>query len=640
MNVFLVICAIFNPVCIIYFLNKLYFKENNFSFFKYIISFSIYNGFIGWLIYFIIYLGLLNHYTILSLYLIFFLLSFFTFIKSKYYKNFALPKINNVSFHFLFLIFILLIIILGNFFESLAPLTNYDTLAYHLPIPFEIIDKNSFAVPDRALTGYQPLLSHMIFIQYLILGGEDLLRFFILICNGVFFLTTYHFFRLKLNSKYSLISTLILITIPIYIYSSSNGNIEILSLIFVMALLCYLNNFKFRSKYFYLVPALLIGFYASSKLFGLLLFGAFIVFLFIRKFNFYQIFGYIIVFLVVSFQWYFFIFIKTGSPFFPIFYDLLGISDLSFWDINQNEYFKNQIYDLNKKGLFKLLNFFIYPINLLIFPIDSYGGIKLSYGFIFLFSLPIIIYTLRKNIHSIFSNDYFLISILFYILWYIAGSTLFFRYLMPVFIPLIIINFTWYINKLLELNYKFLLYFSLYVTLFLHFTLFSLNNFNYFKYIINNESDMSFYQRNVPYFDAINWTNNNIPDGTNILSDIRAFRYLSNKNIFVIQPLLQNKINISTNLNNSEKFYNQIRTLDIEYIISKDNLNLDSGLKKNSTYNHHVTNLFINDCIKLIKKLKVNDFGSRAINAFVEKKDNFIINIYKLNSLNCNIKID
>ena len=141
MNVFLVICAIFNPVCIIYFLNKLYFKENNFSFFKYIISFSIYNGFIGWLIYFIIYLGLLNHYTILSLYLIFFLLSFFTFIKSKYYKNFALPKINNVSFHFLFLIFILLIIILGNFFESLAPLTNYDTLAYHLPIPFEIIDK-------------------------------------------------------------------------------------------------------------------------------------------------------------------------------------------------------------------------------------------------------------------------------------------------------------------------------------------------------------------------------------------------------------------------------------------------------------------------------------------------------------------
>ena len=97
----------------------------------------------------------------------------------------------------------------------------------------------------------------------------------------------------------------------------------------------------------------------------------------------------------------------------------------------------------------------------------------------------------------------------------------------------------------------------------------SLNNFNYLKFIIEKETKKEFYRRNVPYFDAIDWINKNIYTDGVILSDIRAFRYFSKNKILVIQPLLQNKINISTNMNNSKLFFNQLNEQNISYIIRK-----------------------------------------------------------------------
>ena len=78
------------------------------------------------------------------------------------------------------ILFVCIFVIIGDLLESWSPLTNYDTLAYHLSIPTKIIENNFLLIPERALTGLQPLLTHMIFIPMLFLGEEQLLRYFFL----------------------------------------------------------------------------------------------------------------------------------------------------------------------------------------------------------------------------------------------------------------------------------------------------------------------------------------------------------------------------------------------------------------------------------------------------------------------------
>ena len=176
------------------------------------------------------------------------------------------------------------------------------------------------------------------------------------------------------------------------------------------------------------------------------------------------------------------------------------------------------------------------------------------------------------------------------------------------------------------------MFLSLICVLFFQIGLASLNNFNYLKYIIEKETKKEFYKRNVPYFDAIDWINNNIYTDGVILSDIRAFRYFSNNEILVIQPLLQNKINISTNMDNSKLFFNQLSEQNISYIIRKKNDNLF----KKSSYDHHIITLYESNCLNHVKNLIVNDFGSRTLNTFKRKNNNFEIQLYKVKD-RCNI---
>ena len=130
--------------------------------------------------------------------------------------------------------------------ESWSPLTNYDTLAYHLSIPTKIIENNFLLIPERALTGLQPLLTHMIFIPMLFLGEEQLLRYFFFTCEILIFILVYKYFREKLSVNLSLLLSLTIITLPVFIYSAGNGNIEIVNIIFLLSFFIYFELKKIK----------------------------------------------------------------------------------------------------------------------------------------------------------------------------------------------------------------------------------------------------------------------------------------------------------------------------------------------------------------------------------------------------------
>ena len=632
MEFIFVICILVLPIsilhlCNIFFFNKIY----KFNYNLYFMSFAIFYGLIGWLFFFISYFQLINFQLINSLFLILFFTSLLIFYRFRYFN--LIPKIKNFKTNtkFWLIIFLCTFVVIGDFLECLSPLTNYDTLAYHLTIPTKIIESNLFLIPERALTGFQPLLTHMIFIPLLFFGEEQLLRYFFFTCEILIFIFAYKYFREKLSINLSLLLSLIIITLPVFVYSAGNGNIEIINLIFLLSFFIYfdLKKNKKINDFYQVMPAILIGFYASSKLFGVILFFTYIIFLIINKYKIKQIISYIGIFTFISFQWYLFIFLKTGTPLFPVFYEFLGSKELSFWDIEQNIFFYDQINNDNQSFFLKLITFFVYPFNIFIFPLEKYGGFQLSYGIIFIFSFPILFsylneFKLSKIKKMLFRKEYFQIIIIFYVIWYFFGSTLYFRYLTPIIYPLIILHLSWYFGYLIQLKYKKLMFLTLSCVIFFQISLASLHNFNYLKFFIEKETSKEFYKRNVPYYDAINWINNNINTDGVILSDIRAFRYFSKNKILVVQPLLQNKINISTNTDNSKLFFDQLIDQNISHIIRKKN----SNLFKKSSYDYHIITLFKKKCLDLVENLIVNDFGSRTINTFKKKENNFEIQLY------------
>ena len=640
MELIFVISFLILPISILHLCNIFLFnKKYRLNYNLYFMSFTIFYGFIGWLFFFVSYLKLINFQFLYSLFLIFLITSLFIIYRYKYYKFFPKIKSFNSSIKFWLIVFLYTIVVVGDFLESLSPLTNYDTLAYHLTIPSKITENNLFLIPERALTGFQPLLTHMIFIPLLFFGDEQLLRYFFFTCEILILIFAYKHFRKKLSLNLSLLLSLIIITLPVFIYSAGSGNIEMINIIFLLSLFIYFDlkkNIKNIDKY-QIIPAILIGFYAASKLFGIILFGAYLIFLIFNKYKIKEIISFIGIFTIVSFQWYLFMFLKTGTPIFPVFYEFLGNGELSFWDIDQNNYFKDKINNTNKSFFLKITTFFLYPLNVFIFPLDKYGGIQLSYGFIYIFSFPILFFYFYKYKFSkiktiILKKEYFQIALIFYIIWYLFGSTLYFRYLAPIIYPLIILHLSWYFNFLNQIKYKKLMFVSLAFVISFQICLSSIQNFNYLKFFIDKESTKEFYRRNVPYFDAIDWINKNINTDKVILSDIRAFRYFSKNKIFVIQPLLQNKINISTNIDNSKLFFDQLIEQNIGYIIRKK---IDNLYKK-SSYDHHIITLYKRNCLNHIKDLTVSDFGSRTLNTFYKQENNFEIQLYEVKK-GCNV---
>ena len=84
----------------------------------------------------------------------------------------------------------------------------------------------------------------MIFIPMLFLGEEQLLRYFFT-CEILIFILVYKYFREKLSVNLSLLLSLTIITLPVFIYSAGNGNIEIVNIIFLLSFFIY---FELKKK--------------------------------------------------------------------------------------------------------------------------------------------------------------------------------------------------------------------------------------------------------------------------------------------------------------------------------------------------------------------------------------------------------
>ena len=123
-------------------------------------------GTLGWIVFWFGITGFIQTWILLSM-LLPGILSFW-FLR----KNFIMPSFSNFGRISGMLVMILMVTVIMDLLEALAPPADADTLAYHFALPKQFLKNGIIEFIPIAVEGAIPLLTHMTYLLALGLGGE------------------------------------------------------------------------------------------------------------------------------------------------------------------------------------------------------------------------------------------------------------------------------------------------------------------------------------------------------------------------------------------------------------------------------------------------------------------------------------
>ena len=172
---------------------------------------------------------------------------------------------------------------------------------------------------ERAYDGAVPLMIQLTYVPMLVLGTETSLNLWAMLSSWMTGLALYFVSREYLNS-YSLVVTLLFLSMPAVIFGSGNGQIEVKLAGFVL-ISCWAvaKGVQAKNLSFLLLGGYLAGFYMGSKYFGLIfVLSVAVVVLLNCRVKWTALF--LAACALAGFQWYLWNGIHTGDPIFPMFF--------------------------------------------------------------------------------------------------------------------------------------------------------------------------------------------------------------------------------------------------------------------------------------------------------------------------------
>ncbi|MBI2621722.1 MAG: glycosyltransferase family 39 protein [Candidatus Levybacteria bacterium] len=279
-------------------------------------------------------LGLLYKSTVFITSLIFIACSYFYFKKNpRDFPRFSLNKFKGKPFLLLFFVMVLI-----NLVGALGPELSFDALWYHLTIPKIFIEAHRIFFIQGGLFYYSvmPKLGEMLFIPGLMMGSEIIPK---LIQWGFGILTSFAIFKLSrkfLDDKLSIVAVLIFYSSMVVAWQSTVAYIDLIRTFFeIMTLWGFVEFCESKNRKWLIESAVMLGLAISTKTIALGAIPIFITLLLIFDKNWKKALSNSLIFvtvsILVSFPWFFFSFLNTGNPFYPVFSGLypVGLS----WDL-------------------------------------------------------------------------------------------------------------------------------------------------------------------------------------------------------------------------------------------------------------------------------------------------------------------
>ena len=328
--------------------------------------------------------------------------------------------------------------------------------------------------------------------------------------------------------------------------------------------------------------------------------------------------------------------ISSGSGFFfTIFFEYVSV-EIPFWSSSQHQFF-NELFSIEQPVKPDLIWYFSYLFRVHLFPLDGFHASKIGPGFFAILILPFALIGFikeckKKQLYRI--SALIIVPALFYTFWFFIGSSQRFRYILPIY-PLIVLYVFYYYMKFTEANkVRNTVAIILPASLVLVFqaAVYAAYSAGPVRYVFSGEeSRRDYIENNIPWVSGVFWINENLPDNAYVLSDLRQYRYYSNRNIFIGQPLLQDIIKIRPD-STVEEFVGSIKKNGITHLLTRPSLSSDFKPKgkKMSSYEDHMVNLYNQKCLVEEGIVPVKDFGSRTLKGLNKMEFNQTIGVYTL----------
>jgi len=445
---------------------------------------------------------------ILSFFLIFisfFYLYFSFFLIKKLFLFFKSIKKNN------FYLYNLLFIILGFFFLSLSPVTNSDSLDYHLGVAKNILKYNKFSFSEEWFTAYQAGPGEILISIGLFVGAEQfssLIQFSaILSILGVFL----KFVKNNIYQENKLLVILISFSSPIFIMlvSSSKPQLFFSALIFLCFSLTVTNltNKSYTNNYSDVILVFVLGFvscigkFSFNLSFFLILLISFF-FIYKKKIFLQSLLILIIIFFLIFIPQIFWKYSEYGGSFFSYF--------LNPFPIHKPGLLNFFLHNKAIQDHYRYFPFFLFPIY----------GINLSEfaGFAWILFLYFL-----KNYKS-----YHVKILFFVIINYIIISNIYAKPTVRFYLdPILWIVFI-FLKENIIIKSKIIKFLFL-VQVFIFTIILWISVYNLFPGSLNQKSKEHVLSNFADGYTLINWSNSILPKDANIIINHRSTYFSNNE---------------------------------------------------------------------------------------------------------------
>ncbi|OFX08846.1 MAG: hypothetical protein A2516_08840 [Alphaproteobacteria bacterium RIFOXYD12_FULL_60_8] len=521
-------------------------------------------GLLGWFLFFVFLLGAAQPTVLVGLLLCFSLGAAVWKIEPLWTSKFPLGVFGAVLFT------ALLLIVGMDIFEALPPPTDADSLAYHFERPRQMLESGTLNIFPRAPDGVAPLLVNMTYAPALALGGELGLTFWTMTSTWVLGLVFYLFARRFLEPVWSLSLTLVLLSLPLVVYSGGSGHVETRNALFVIGAAFALTDAKHKENWrFLLVAGLLAGFFAGSKYLGLIFVGALgLVALTSRRGIVHGslVGGFA---LLAGFQWYTWNWWSFGDPIFPMLFDVLNLPDGPYWNAENHKDFLAYFPKAEQGAPLTLLWWVYYPVAATFWPEAIFEAGRTGVGIFPLAILPLAAIGIWRKHKNILSHPLFrigAIAAIYYTVWFFTGSSQRIRHILPIF-PLVLLCLgvaahrgSLWMKSLRPLALAVGVVVSLQL---MGALLFSLNAI---RYVVSGETRQTFLQRTLSDYVVAEWVNANLGPADKLATFYRYLFFYLDVPYFFVLPIYQTQVDVSPKQHDSEKYLRQLHDQNITHV--------------------------------------------------------------------------
>lgn len=571
------------------------------------VAFSLAVGFglLGWLVFPLGVLGLLNNFWLFGL-----LIAGSAGVVLLRHKGHSRPSDEPDIFQWVLLALILVVMVF-DVAEGLSPPADADTLAYHFTSPKHFLEAGRFVFILRPGDGAIPYLTHMTYLPAMALGGELALTLWAMVSGWIPALLLFVLSRRHLDLNWSLAVVLVFMTMPAVIFGAGTGQIEVRMAMFAMVAAWATARTLETGRLNYAVLAgLAVGFYGGSKYLGLLF--AVACGLTILAQRRWLIHGLVFTAIAVAagFQWYAWNGIHTGDPFFPVFFQWLGRDDLILWTKEQDLFYKTFFMNIDRPIPRTLLWFFLFPFHVTVEspPVIEAKFVGLGpYG---LLAFPFAALGVWKFRHRILGSRlliYAAIAFLFYALWFFSGPSQRVRHLIPV-APLFLLCFTVAAERLsAEGAFRMPFLAAILATIFFQLSVDAVFSIKYMRHVSSSEGREEFLLRNVKNYAPVPWINANLKKTDRLfLAERQLFYFLEIPYLFS-SPNTQGAVSMKKDQKDPMLLYRQLVSVGITHILTH------RANTENLKYGSRSLELLSDTgCMKLVKSFDTSDISSRT----------------------------